>query len=506
MVRPAAQMGRSSSTPWSHPRYVLSDVLGQGGMGTVYRARDRLTGSWVALKRVQVWQQPAPEQPEPRKTTIEETLPPETALSGLDVRIATPRSPVPFTQDATLMRPGGAGLPAPPDRLSDTLSSLNQAPLGLALAREFRTLASLRHPNIVSVFDYGFEAPESPFYTMELFQGAESFLRVCRSSDLQRRVTLLLEVLSALHYLHRRGILHRDLKPGNVLFCEGRVVVLDFGLAVLRSLSQHGSLELSGTLHYMAPELLLGQPASEASDLYAFGVMAAQVLTGQRPFDADRSELLISRVLHAEPNLGGASLPEPLRHVLEQLVERDPKVRLGDAGQAARALAQAAGLTLPDESAQVRDSYLQAAAFVGREAELTTLRSALNQAMRGHGALWLVGGESGVGKSRLLDEVRTLALVRGAQVDRGQAVAQAGLAYQVFVDSLRSAALSVPLSPLEAGTLHSVLPDLPMLLGHDIDPPPELEVHAARTRLQSVLCDVLLRRTEPGVLILEDLH
>ena len=475
-------------------------------MGTVYRARDRLTGSDVALKRVHVGHREPPAEPARPARNVEETLPPDSALSALDVRIATPRSSVPFTQDPTRMRLAAAGPLALPDRVSDTLSSLHQAPLSLALAREFRTLASLRHPNIVSVFDYGFEAPESPFYTMELLAGSESFLRCCRASDLTKQVTLLLDVLQALHYLHRRGVLHRDLKPANVLISGGRVVVLDFGLSVLRSMTPRGSAELSGTLHYMAPELLLGQPASEASDLYAFGVMAAQVLTGKRPFDADHSELLISRVLHAEPSLGDASLPEPLRQVLAQLVERDPKARLADATLAARALAQAAGLPVPEENAQVRESYLQAAAFVGREAELTTLRSVLNQAMHGHGALWLVGGESGVGKSRLLDEVRTLALVRGAQVDRGQAVAQAGAPYQVFVEALRSAVLSVPLSPLSAGTLHSVLPDLPMLVGHDIDPPPELDVHAARTRLQSVLCDVLLRRSVPSVLILEDLH
>lgn len=501
----APQSAPARDAAWTHPRYVLFEQLGSGGMGQVYRAKDRLTDTWVALKRVNLLpSRPAP-PPISRTTSVEETLPPQTGMSQIDERIAGPRSPYSITQDATFL-PHEQPLRPSTILTSDTISSLSLSPLSLALAREFRTLASLRHPNIVSVFDYGFESPEQPFFTMELLTGAEPFLRVCRGRDVVGRVRLLIEVLAALAYLHRRGILHRDLKPGNVLFCEERVVVLDFGLSTLRSMTQGGSAELSGTLHYMAPELLVGQAASEASDLYAFGVMATQVLTGKRPFDADQSELLIARVLNDEPSLPMHGLSAAILRVLEQLLARNPAQRLSDATQAARALAQAADIALPDETAQVRESYLQAADFVGRDQELGVLRSALHQAQRGHGGLWLIGGESGVGKSRLLDELRTLALVRGAHVDRGQAVTETGSAYQVFLDALHSAALSVPLSPLEEGTLARVLPDLPTLLEKDIAPPPELDAAAARARLQAVLCDLLLRRSEPTVLILEDLH
>ena len=498
-------MPSQNESGWNHPRYVLAEQLGQGGMGTVYRAKDRLTGAWVALKRVHRLHAAQPDLPRSQTAPGDETLPPQTGMSSIDALIETPRSAGRNTQDATRqslvplvrMRSTSHG---------DTLSSQSLAPLGMALAREFRTLASLRHPNIVSVFDYGFESPEQPFFTMELLTQAEPILRVSRSRDLPGQVTLLLEVLEALAYLHRRGILHRDLKPGNVLFCDGRVVVLDFGLSVLRAMLLPSPSDLSGTLSYMAPELLQGQPASEATDLYAFGVMATQVLTGRYPFAAEQSELLISRVLNTDPDLSGAALPEPILRVLEALLAREPAQRLADATQAARTLAQAAGIPLPAESTQVRESYLQAADFVGRDRELGMLRKALDQTLRGHGALWLIGGESGVGKSRLLDELRTVALVQGAHVDRGQAVTEGGSAYQAFADVLRSAALSVRLSPLEAGTLGQVLPELSKLLNHDIAPPPELDAQAAHARLQSVLCDLLLRRSQPTLLILEDLH
>jgi serine/threonine protein kinase len=502
---------QSGDGGWLHPRYILHEPLGQGGMGTVYRARDRLTGTWVALKRVRIrpGSPSAPAVITPASVPQEETLPPETGMSQLDAYVVDANAGEWATQAAPLVRlppPHSMGTAGAP-RMDTLLShSPSQQPLALALAQEFRTLASLRHRHIVSVFDYGFDESEQPFFTMELVPAAEPFLRVCRQRDLAGRVTLLLDVLQALSYLHRRGVLHCDLKPSNVLCSEGRIIVLDFGLATLRSLTAAGSQELSGTLHYMAPELFSGRPASEASDLYAFGVMATQVLTGRRPFDADRSELLVSRVLSGELDLSGPELSRPLRQVLERLLAREPQARLSDATQAARELAAAAGMPLPPETAQLRESYLQAASFVGREPELAALRGALKRAMAGQGSLWLVGGESGVGKSRLLEELRTLALVRGVHVDSGQAITESHAAYQIFRDVLRSVALSLPLSPLEQSILLPIVPDLPALLGHDIAPPPELEPQAARNRLQTVLCDVLLRLDTPTVLILEDLH
>lgn len=491
---------RPPTDPWSHPRYVLHEQIGRGGMGAVYRARDRLSGGWVALKRVRL---PATTQVGVSRGTA---LPEQTHADAQVVSMAEPAhepgtATSAYTAEATMV----AALEAAAWN-HDTIGPSSVDPLGLALGREFRTLASLRHPNIISVFDYGFEGGQQPFFTMELLTEAQPLLQVSRGRDLRGRVSLLLQVLQALAYLHRRGVLHRDLKPANVLVQGERVVVLDFGLSMLRSVVQRRSAVLSGTLHYMAPELLLGEPASEASDLYAFGVMAAQVLTGQRPFEADHSELLVSRLLSSELQLSDDSLPEPLRLLLEHLLAREPGDRPPDALTTATRLAQAVGLAFAAETAQVRESYLQAAEFVGRESELQTLRSALNQTLRGHGGVWLIGGESGVGKSRLLDELRTHSLVRGAKVDRGQAVSEAGSPYQIFLDALRSIALSVPLSGLEQSTLKGILPELPTLLEHPIADPPAVDAGAARARLFGVVCDLLRRRTHPVVLILEDLH
>src|SRR5689334_4408609 len=161
-------------------RYLLHDLLGQGGMGAVYRATDRLTGQVVALKRV-----------------------------------------IPETAEI------------------DFSSSYNLEDFRLALAQEFKLLASLRHPHIIGVLDYGFETgindeERQPYFTMELLENAQNVLDATKDLSLNQKFELLIQALQALSYLHRRGILHRDLKPGNMLVSNGQVKLLDFGLSVMR--------------------------------------------------------------------------------------------------------------------------------------------------------------------------------------------------------------------------------------------------------------------------------
>jgi hypothetical protein len=154
----------------------------------------------------------------------------------------------------------------------------------------------------------------------------------------------------------------------------------------------------------------------------------------------------------------------------------------------------------------IRESFLQAAAFVARDSELATLQGALDDMMRTCGSAWLVGGESGVGKSRLLEEVRTEALIRGAQVLRSQAKNSGGAPYQAIREILRALCLQVDLTDEQASCLLPLLPDLPTLLRRPVAEPPPLDAKATQERLLRTIEAAIARIWQPTVLLLEDIQ
>ncbi|MEM7112058.1 MAG: tetratricopeptide repeat protein [Chloroflexota bacterium] len=426
-------------------RYLIQAQIGHGGMGVVYEAVDRLTTEQVALKRV--------------------VLPSVQARQG--------------------------GVP-----LSLALQNLR-----LALAHEFRVLASLRHPNIISVLDYGFDETRQPYFTMPYLQEAKTILEAGQGTSLERRVQLIQEMLEALAYLHRRGILHRDIKPGNILVADGTVRVLDFGLAAAKG-EAHESV---GTWQYTAPEILLEGAATEAADLYSVGVLAYELFANEHPFDVYDPEF-IDKVLYDPPDFSKMGVSEALTAVIAKLLHKRPEDRYPDADATIAALSAALGKPIPIERRSVRESYLQAATFVGRHTELDQLKQSLVAAQQGTGAAWLIGGESGVGKSRLLNELQTQALVDGFLVLRGQGVEEGGRPYQLWIDALRRLVLQQELDTLTAGVLQSIVPELDILIGQKIVAPPVLEENAARQRLFSTIAQLFQQTKQPILLILEDLQ
>jgi tetratricopeptide (TPR) repeat protein len=382
--------------------------------------------------------------------------------------------------------------------------------LRLALAQEFRVLASLRHPNIVSVLDYGFDAEQQPYFTMEFLPEAKDVATASRGLALSGKIELVTQVLQALTYLHRRGVLHRDLKPANILLLQppngARIKLLDFGLALPDRHHRPGAVEVSGTLGYIAPELLQGQPPSERTDLYAVGAVAFELLAEHPVWPTESETQLIAATLAETVPIENAGLPVPLSAVLHRLLSRDPKERFASAEETLRALAQAAGLPLPRETAEIRESVLGAAELVGREQEIGALNTALQDAINGRGQVVLLGGESGIGKSRLLEELRTRAMVAGAQVVRVQCRTDSGADLGVFADALRMLCLEHPPEPLEASVLSGLVPDLPALLGQPLLKLPSLDAEAARLRLLTAVETVLLRPRLPLLLLIEDLQ
>jgi tetratricopeptide (TPR) repeat protein len=422
-------------------RYVILEQLGIGGMGAVYKALDRLRGDVVALKRVFA----------PLENLVFESY-----GDNEDLRIA--------------------------------------------LAHEFQTLASMRHPNVISVIEYGFDHEQQPYFTMELLKRSRSIVGASRFQSNAMKVNYIIQMLQALDYLHHRGILHRDLKPGNVLVENNQVKILDFGLAI-----NHNAVpeEAVGTVAYMAPELLDEDPPSVASDLFAVGVMTFELIANEHPFDPTGNIMeMIYRISMMEPEYEKLDLGRKPVAVLEKLLAKDPRQRYQNAQDVIEDLCHAFSLPNPEETDDIRESFLQAAELVGRDDELTTLEVALEEATLGRGSAWLIGGESGVGKSRLLDELRVRAMVKGTNVLVGESVAGSGLPYQLWRQPMRNLVLTVELTDQQLDILAQLVPDIYSLLERE---PGETTFSGRMAVLDTIVTTIHLQEA-PTVLILEDLQ
>ncbi|HLM75372.1 MAG TPA: AAA family ATPase, partial [Polyangiaceae bacterium] len=202
-----------------------------------------------------------------------------------------------------------------------------------------------------------------------------------------------------------------------------------------------------------------------------------------------------------------AAVPEALRAVIEKLAAREQADRYKRPEDVLADLSRATSISLPIETAETRESFLTAATFVGREAELSELSRALEEAHRGKGSGFLLGGESGVGKSRLIAELRTTAMVRGFWVAEGQSLASGAAPYEEWLDVVRALALRAPDVPDEdASVLGEVVPDIGALLDRAVPQAEPTTADQAEDRLWSAIAGLLRRMDQPGLIIMEDLH
>ncbi len=212
---------------------------------------------------------------------------------------------------------------------------------------EARAAAGLSHPNVVSVYDFG-EHRGVPFIVMERLPGQTLADQVARRPLPQQHVRRVLDrVLAALEAAHMRQILHRDIKPGNILVTEGGdVKVADFGLAKTPHTANTQTGQIMGTMAYISPERLAGAPASVADDLYATAVLGYECLAGRRPFaGGDNLAVLAQAILNDRPPPLYTMRPdvEPqLAAVIERGLARDPQSRFATANQMRAALYDAA--------------------------------------------------------------------------------------------------------------------------------------------------------------------
>ncbi|MFF2030462.1 protein kinase [Arthrobacter sp. NPDC058192] len=199
---------------------------------------------------------------------------------------------------------------------------------------EARHTALLNHVGIANVFDYG-EEEGSAYLVMELVPGQplSSIIEHEQVLSPDRTLSIMAQTARALAVAHAQGLVHRDVKPGNLLITpDGRVKVTDFGIARLADqvpLTQTG--QVMGTAQYLAPEQATGQTATGASDIYSLGVIGYECLTGHRPFSGESQiAIALAQVNDAPPPLP-ESLPRPVRALLMSMLAKDPKNRPADA-------------------------------------------------------------------------------------------------------------------------------------------------------------------------------
>ncbi len=286
----------------SHYRVV--EKIGAGGMGDVYRARDTRLGRDVAIK----------------------VIPPELARD--------------------------------PDRIK-------------RFEQEARAAGALAHPNVCAIHDVG-EHENSPFVVMELLQG-ESLLEKLAAGPIPVRKALEYAAQAArgLAAAHEKGIVHRDLKPANLFVTrDGRLKVLDFGLAKLTRpevLAPHGGSApsiaatetgvLLGTVGYMSPEQVRGEPVDGRSDLFSLGAILDELLTGNRAFHGATSVETLSAILHTDPpplSASGRGIPAGLNPVVRRCLEKSAAERFQSASDLAFDLEHASGVVSGEVAAAVR--------------------------------------------------------------------------------------------------------------------------------------------------------
>ena len=284
-------------------RYEIVSLVGSGGMGQVYRARDPQLNRDVGMK----------------------------------------------------VLPNGAGING--DQLA-------------RFGREARALAALNHPNILTLYDVGLDR-EIPYVVSELLEGETLRARLQRGPvPLHDSVTFARQIVSGLAAAHDKGIVHRDLKPENLFICrDGVVKILDFGLAkqVMEPAADRDVLDrtyVMGTAGYMSPEQVRGCEADARSDLFSFGAVLHEMLTGHRAFSA-HSPLDVMRAVCDAPPAGIDDVPAEFRPILSRCLEKDPAARFGSAHDVARALVQAAAASqVRSSSPRISRTYVAATALV----------------------------------------------------------------------------------------------------------------------------------------------
>ncbi len=452
-------------------RYEILAELGRGGMGVVYRAKDPVLNREVAVKLI------------------------------------------------------------PPGNLTKDAEERFQ--------REAQIVAQMDHPGVVPIHDLGRDEG-ALFFVMPVLPGT-NLRSLLREGSLRLGDVLDVgtQVAEALDYSHARGIVHRDIKPENIMTAreEGghvRARVMDFGLALATTedrLTKTGTLV--GTVAYFSPEQVTSRSFDGRTDTYALGTVLYECLAGEPPFSGEVQSVLY-RIAHELPRSLrslGADVSEELESIIFQCLEKDPEKRPKRAGHLAEALRGYRAKLHENEytrsvmltgSRTLERPQAAASPFIGREKEITELQRRLHAAVAGECQLAVVAGEPGIGKSRFVEQLTSLARARKIRVLQGRFVEQdRAFAHQGFCELIQdyfrgkdagSSAASRPDFSDLAGDLLALFPVLGEIGELRSAATESGPVRAAKAEDRTAVFELLARtltrigHEKPLVLVLEELH
>jgi adenylate cyclase len=403
------------------------------------------------------------------------------------------------------------------------------------LLTEARAAAALDHPFICSVYEVT-TLDGRPCIAMEYVRG-ETLERRLRRGPLPVPEALRVteEIAEALEAAHKRRIIHRDLKPANVMLTEDQhIKVMDFGLAMrlpIESFEPAGAIGTApadagvvcGTPAYMAPEQIRGEPADRRSDIFAFGIVLYELLSGANPFHRGSVDATLAAILGdaaADLRERVAAVPAPLASLAARMLAKDPGSRpqsFGDVRMSLRRmtadLSAPAAHPLPAVVVDVPRSD-GSARLVGRDAERAQLLEAVRQAAAGRGALVVLEGEAGIGKTRLAEETLQAARQIGCLTLVGRCDEQDGTPPLLpYIEALEHASRLLPAPAFRrvvapgAPELAKLLPELHRLFP-DMEAPLELPPQLRQRFLFKNVEELLGRcsRIAPLVLFIDDLQ
>ncbi len=400
------------------------------------------------------------------------------------------------------------------------------------LYREARSAAALDHPYICKVFEI-VEIDGRTGIVMEHVHG-ETLQARMRQSRLRVADALAIagEIAEALDEAHTRLVVHRDLKPSNVMLAEsGHVKVMDFGLAKPMAAADGPSEQEEtvgpitesgvriGTPAYMSPEQLLGGEADARSDIFAFGVLLYELFAGVHPFTRSNPTTTMAAVLRDTPAPIGTHAPQASTGVqvaIDRLLAKEPDQRYQSFSDVRTDLSRLADETSSLTPAPGAGGSLSSGRtpYVGREAEQAELARLLDDAIAGRGGLVFIGGEPGVGKTRIAGELLRQARHRGCLAQTGHCYEMEGTPpFIPFVEMIERTARIVPKAAFRealgdaAPEVARLVPELRQLFP-DLPRPAELPPDQQRRYLFNNFLRFIERasRATPHALLLDDLH